>query len=179
MLRCHAQTSPSGGRAGCARPRGGGDRRCGPRSASERLARAQNGDWIAYSTAPHGDQLRRGRGTLTGSDVFLVREGGKPILVAGRGAGKTWNACPAFSPDGTKLAFGTKSPGRKAVTVVRVTRAGVSAAQRVKLTVRGGDGLAPCPIWSADGSRIGIRHPGKVVVRGLDGSSSAPGPVTP
>ena len=130
-----------------------------------------NGDWIAYSTAPSGDQRRRGGNTLTGSDAFLVRAGGEPILVAGRGAGRTWNACPAFSPDGTKLAFGTKSPGRKSVSVVRVTRAGASAAQRVKLRVRGGNSLAPCPLWSADGSRLAYLLEGKVVVRGLDGSA--------
>ena len=132
---------------------------------------AQNGAWIAYSTAPSGDQQRRGGNTLTGSDIFLVRQGGQPILVAGRGAGRTWNACPAFSPDGTKLAFGTKSPGRKSVTVVRVTRTGASSAQRVKMRVRGGDGVAPCPLWSSDGSRLAYLIAGKVVVRGLDGST--------
>ena len=131
----------------------------------------RNGDWIAYSTVPHGNQERRGGPDyLTGSDVFLVRQGREPILVAGRGDGKTWNVCPAFSPDGTKLAFSTKSRGRLSVSVVRMTRAGASAAGRVDLDVLG-SGNAPCPMWSADGSRLAYVRAGKVVVRGLDGST--------
>lgn len=131
----------------------------------------RNGDWIAYSTVPHGNQAPRdGPDYLTGSDVFLVRQGHEPILVAGRGDGETWNVCPAFSPDGTKLAFSTKSQGRLSVSVVRMTRAGVSAAGRVDLDVIG-RGNAPCPMWSTDGSRLTYVRAGKVVVRGLDGST--------
>ena len=165
--RWDAQTNASH-RAACP-PRRGGDRHC-RRATATRDSQARDGEWIAYSTAPHGYQ--NSPPNPTGSDVFLVREGGKPILVAGRGAGKTWNACPTFSPDGTKLAFGTKSPGRKSVSVVRVTRAGVSAAQRVRLSVRAGNSLAPCPLWSADGLRLAYVNQGKVVVRGLDGSTA-------
>lgn len=145
------------------------------RATPTRDSQSRNGEWIAYATAPSGDQERRGGNSLTGSDVFLVREGGRPILVAGRAAGRTWNACPAFSPDGTKLAFGTKSPGRKSIGVARVTRTGVRAAPRLRMTVaRGGDGLAPCPLWSSDGTRLAYLSAGKVVVRGLDGATRRP-----
>src|SRR5690348_3300606 len=45
---------------------------------------AANGDWIVYSTAPGDDQIHR-PGYPGGSDAFLVRPGGIPRLVAGRG----------------------------------------------------------------------------------------------
>lgn len=148
----------------------------GARGTPAHDSQARNGDWIAFSTAPHGDQASPGPPPAyvahAGSDVFIAREGGRPILVASRGAGRTWNACPTFSPDGTKLAFGTESRGWKSISVVRVTRAGVSAAQRVKLSVRGGNWRAPCPLWSADGSRLAYEGlGGRVVVRGLAGST--------
>ena len=132
----------------------------------------RNGEWIAYSTAPYGARPSTIARRNWGSDIFLVRQGDQPILVAGRRAGRTWNGCPTFSPDGTKLAFGTKTPGGKSVTVVRVSHAGASGARRVRMrVVRGDDRLVPCPLWSSDGSRLAYMSAGKVVVRRLDGSS--------
>ena len=84
------------------------------RAAARRTAPiARNGDWIAYSTAPADDQ-RRGSssGRLLGSDVFMIRAGGRPKLVAGRGRGAIWNVCPVFSPNGKMLAFGEGGAGR-------------------------------------------------------------------
>jgi len=134
-------------------------------------ATPRNGDWIAYSTAPATDQaFRPGPGHLTGSDVFLVRAGGKPRLVAGRRDGTVWNVCPAFSPDGTMLAFGTKSRRGRSVRVVGVTTTGELVAPRIELKVPG-YGRGPCPRWSADGSRLAYLIGRRVVVRGLDGSS--------
>ena len=106
-----------------------------------------------------------GRG---GSDVFVVRAGDEPVLVAGRGTGRTWNVCPAFSPDGTMLAFATRTSGRLSITVVRMTPSGPSVARRVKLQVPG-SGTPPCVRWSADGTRLAYLASGKLVVRGLDG----------
>ncbi len=123
----------------------------------------RNGEWIAYSTVP-GDRLSRGG--PSGSDVFVVRQGREPMLVAGRGDGKTWNVCPAFSPDGTMLAFGIRSPAGLSLTVVRMTRAG----RRAHLEVREGR-QPPCPQWSADSSRLAYVRGGRVIVRGLDGLS--------
>ena len=123
---------------------------------------ARNGDWIAYSTVSH---LTLYRG---GSDVFVVRAGDEPVLVAGRGNGRTWNVCPAFSPDGTMLAFATRTSGRLSITVVRMTPSGPTVARRVKLQVPG-SGAPPCVRWPADGTRLAYLASGKVVVRGLDG----------
>ena len=128
---------------------------------------AQNGDWIAYSTVP-GDNLSR---PGAGSDVFVVRKGRAPILIASREVGRTsegwsWNVCPAFSPDGTMLAFGTRSPAGLSLSVVRMTRAG----RRAHLKLGKGH-HPPCPQWSADSSRLAYVRGHKVIVRGLDGSS--------
>jgi WD40-like Beta Propeller Repeat len=144
-------------------------------------AREQSDGWIAYSTAPANDQPTalkpspplRGRFPdaryLQGSDVYLVRPGGEPRLLAGRGDGTTWNVCPAFSPDRTMLAFGTRSPKLRAIRVVGVTREGAVVAPRLRLPVEGRGG-APCPGWSVDGSRVAYRVGRQVVVRALDGS---------
>ena len=127
----------------------------------------RNGEWIAYSTVP-GDNLSR---PGAGSDVFVVQEHRTPIVIASREDGRTakgrsWNVCPAFSPDGTMLAFGTRSPAGLSISVVRMTRAGRSA----HLEVREGR-LPPCPQWSADSSRLAYVRGRKVIVRRLDGSS--------
>lgn len=137
-------------------------------------AREQSDGWIAYSTAPANGQWDRRGGDgnlpyLQGSDVYLARAGSEPRLVAGRGDGTTWNVCPAFSPDGTMLAFGTRSPKRRAVRVVGVTQAGAIVAPSIRLALEGRGG-APCPRWSADGSRLAYLEGRRVVVRGLDGS---------
>jgi Tol biopolymer transport system component len=128
-----------------------------------------NGAWIAYSTAPANDPNPRG-GYPSGSDVFLVHEGGKPRLVAGRGNGAIWNLCPAFSPNGTMLAFARKRPGGRSIRVVGVAPNGVIVAPTITIEVSVSR-LPPCPKWSADGSGLAyLGRNGKLVVRGLDGS---------
>jgi Tol biopolymer transport system component len=147
---------------------------------------ADNG-WIAYATAPADGQRARSGGTpdmpyLTGSDIYLDRAGSERRLVAGRGDGTIWNVCPAFSPDGRFLAFGTRSPKGRAVRIVGVEWDGTIfrapvytdfADRRHDMAtplVLEGRGDAPCPRWSADGSRLAYLNGGRVVVRGLNGS---------
>src|SRR5205085_830432 len=61
--------------------------------------------WIAYSTS---GRMPGTTDITSGSDIYLVRAGVKPKLIAGRDGGKIRNICPAFSPDGGRLAYGTE-----------------------------------------------------------------------
>src|SRR5690349_8110293 len=68
---------------------------------------ARNGPWIAYSTAPAACAAVGCLGG-GGGDVFMIRAGRAPVLVAGRHS-SAWNICPAFSPNGRILAFDQES----------------------------------------------------------------------
>ena len=131
---------------------------------------ASNG-WIAYSTAP-ADYDRR-PGYALGSDIYLVREGVAPRLIADREGGATWNVCPAFSPGGRMLAFGEETNTGRAIVIVGMNANGTTTDLNLHLPVAG-TGNAPCPRWSSDGRRVAYVEGGSVVVLGLDGSTSAP-----
>lgn len=153
-------------------------------SATEPFAPEAVGDWIAYSTAPADDTELEMPGSSdpnfsTGSDIYLAHEGVEPRLVAGRGEEMSWNLCPAFSPDGAMLAFGTLSSSGRAVRIVGITRTGEIVAPDLELELDQGT-IAPCPRWSSDGRRVAYLEEGTVIVRGLDGStlSSAEGDPT-
>jgi Tol biopolymer transport system component len=136
-----------------------------PPSPSAIRAPVVSNGWIAYSTVP-GDQQDG-----AGSDIYLVHEGGEPRRIAWRGAGfDVFNVCPAFSPDGTKLAFGEGTGVGRAVVVLTVDLNGL-IGETPRLTVPGA-GPAPCPRWSDDGTRVAYLDGGQVVVRRLDGSSA-------
>ena len=85
---------------------------------------------------------------------------------------------------GRFLAFGTRSPKRRAIRIVGVDQDGsiFRAPMYVPNLFLGrsknvatplaleGRGEASCPRWSADRSRLAYLVGGRVVVRGLDGS---------
>jgi WD40-like Beta Propeller Repeat len=126
---------------------------------------------IAYSTLPGLGQLEI-TDILHGGDLYLIREGGEPRLIAGRGDGTTRNVCPAFSPDGNLLAFGAASPKGRAVEVVTVNPDG-STATFAHIAIPGTE-PAVCPRWSADGARVAYLDGGTFVIRAMDGTTRDP-----
>jgi hypothetical protein len=127
---------------------------------------AANG-WIAYSTDGRTPGLTD---ITTGSDIYLVRAGVKPKLVAGRDGGNIRNVCPVFSPDGRRLAYGVDAKIGRALVVLGLDSHG-AIATTARFSVSG-SGSVVCPRWSADGLRVAyLEGATNVVVRGLDGST--------
>lgn len=97
---------------------------------------------VAY-TSP-GDR----RGAPGG--IYVVAEGQTPQLAVGREG--TYEACPAFSPDGTRLAFTRRAqPETSDVLIADVDGAGiVEGSERSVATAQ----YRPCPEWAPDGQRL-------------------------
>jgi hypothetical protein len=148
---------------------------------------APGNGWIAFSTQPgFPEALHDSHGH--GGDIYLVREGIEPRLIVSRGSENTSNVCPAFSPDGLTLVYGHRDGASRALILLAVHADG-SVSETARVDVPGGS-TVPCPHWSADGNRLAyldglssdavpLGQPAGVVVRGLDGSTLAPGPTDP
>jgi hypothetical protein len=133
--------------------------------------------WIAFATAP---AMRHSEGGPSGSDIFLARPGGRPRLVASRSHNQIWNLCPAFSPRGTMLAFGRWAGENLTIRVVGVAADGSIGGPQITIAVPDINRVAPCPKWSADGSRLAYLNTRfRLIVRGLDGSRQQPAPGDP
>ena len=111
---------------------------------------AGDNGWIAYVVQP----------TIGGdgpSDIYLVRQGVAPKLIAGGDYRHGHNSCPAFSPDGTRLAYATATDGPgyawddPAIVVIELDKSGSPVGGETRIPVA--DGL-PCPKWSADGRDV-------------------------
>jgi WD40-like Beta Propeller Repeat len=126
--------------------------------------------WIGFSTVPGVHQIRPGD-LQGGSDLYIVREGTDPILIAGREGGMTRNVCPAFSPDGSMLAYGTSRLRTGAVVIVTVADdGGISEKNRIPLARSSSQ--APCPRWSADSRRLVYLDATTPIVSSVDGAAA-------
>jgi WD40-like Beta Propeller Repeat len=98
--------------------------------------------WIAYGT--YGPP----------EDIYFVKAGSAPRMVLESDGASHGQVCPAFSPDGTRLAsgdggYGQQQPKDGALVITDLTPEGIVATSEVIPL----DGLRqqPCPIWSPDG----------------------------
>jgi Tol biopolymer transport system component len=103
--------------------------------------------------------------------IYLVRAGEKPRRVEVAGSAVVGAACPAWSPDGTRLLFGrvtgSSQTGNSAeLVIVPVGSDGTAGAQKtIALDGFGFDAyLHPCGTWSPDGRWIALAGTGVVLV---------------
>jgi len=147
-----------------------------PGPPTRRPASRDNG-WIAYVMQP----------TIGGdgpSDIYLVREGVAPRLLVGGEYKHGHNSCPAFSPDGTKLAYAAAGDGPEhewidpAIVVISLDGDGSRVAGETRIPVGDGNGGLPCPRWSPDGGSLAYLVNDELTVTHLGGSTDVIPPPT-
>jgi hypothetical protein len=137
--------------------------------------------WIAFSSQPDQGEVV-GSDVRRGGDIWLAGAGVEPRIIVSRGPDMDTNVCPTFSPDGTRLVYGHRSGSGSALVFLDVAPDGtVSESARVRIDDDFSDVDAPCPRWSADGTRIGTLIGSSLVIRTLDGAplTRVPGPGDP
>jgi Tol biopolymer transport system component len=108
----------------------------------------QSNGWIALTVAQGTDVEAQG----TDVDIWLVAFDQEPRRVIGTDTDTVDELCPAFSPDGRRVAYG-RFDGQNAELAVAATDADGSVSDPIIFEV--GDGLPPpCPVWSPDGSQV-------------------------
>jgi len=106
--------------------------------------------WVAFGAGEY----------LGDHDIFLVREGRAAQRIIGSDSDFLDQRCPAFSPDGARLAYGqaegTAAIGYSGAALV-VSNIDSEGHASVALEIDVGEPSAPpCAIWSPDGERIAI-----------------------
>lgn len=96
-------------------------------------------------------------------DIYLVREGEAVRRIVGSEGDTRDEVCPAFAPDGRRLAHGeaqgTPDAGyRDAALVISDLDADGNASESLRINV-GGTFPPPCAAWSADGRRVAFAVP--------------------
>ncbi len=125
---------------------------------------ATNG-WIVVSANPNDI----GRGEF--GDIYLVGEGDAARRIIGTDGDGIAQACPRFSPDGHRLAYGEARVSKavtnshddwpvrdRAVVVVGLNDAGQASEPTVRVAVNASAGAIPCPEWSPDGLYVAFRN---------------------
>lgn len=109
-----------------------------------------------------------------GGEIYLVRPGVDARRLEVAGSAATTEACPAWSPDGTRLLFGRvsatsdTSPIDAELVIVPVDRSGTTGTPTVialdGFDVITGHDVHPCGIWAPDGRWVALAGDGEVWV---------------
>jgi WD40-like Beta Propeller Repeat len=120
--------------------------------------------WIAVSANPWVF------GGGENGDIYLLSDGVPPRRVIGSDGDGIAQACPTFSPDGQKLAYGeARASGPvttyrgvwpvsdRAVVVVGLDGNGDPSSPITRVTTLTDSGEIVCPHWSPDGTQVAFR----------------------
>ena len=124
-------------------------------------------------------------------DIYLVSEGAAARRIIGFDGDGVAQACPRFSPDGTRLAYGeARASGpvtnlrgvwpvsSRAVVVVRVNDHGDASAPIMRVALPADLGQIPCPKWSPSGRHVAFRVGSELWVADAASGRTAAFPVT-
>ena len=136
----------------------------------------------AYDRPPSPRSATVGEGLVAfssgfaGGDIYVVRSGETARRVLGADGDDLDQVCPAFSPDGARLASGQAAGhsqvgwGRPALVITDLTASGEPRTSTV-IPLRGVN-KPPCPIWSPDGRWVAFNTRGGPASPGAPAASS-------
>ena len=138
----------------------------------------RNGEWVVISVSsldPDARPMSRGKP----ANLFVTEPGGSARLLAGAKGDSTLETCPAFSPDGSMLAYGQTGPYgqtrpvEKTLVVSGFSSAGELVGPTTRIPVPAARSFVrPCPVWAPDGRRLATIAPGLgVMIVDLDGGT--------
>jgi hypothetical protein len=132
----------------------------GPTPAVPQPEPPRNGEWVVVSVSsldPDARPMSRGKP----ANLFVTRPGGSARLIAGADGDTTLQQCPAFSPDGSQLAYGENGHGVKTIIVSGFSSTGELVVPTTRIRVPFTKSfVGACPVWAPDGERLATVAPG-------------------
>ena len=124
-------------------------------------------------------------------DIYLVHEGAAARRIIGSAGDGVAQACPRFSPDGRRLAYGEARASDpvttfrgvwpvsdRAVVVVGINDRGDPSSPIVRVTLPRDPGQIACPKWSPSGRHVAFRVGSELWVADAASGKTAVFPVT-